>query len=186
MLLLGGPSGVGKSVVTAELARRCGVTTGEIDDIHSAVVRMTTPQQYPDLHRWNTDPAAPNAGPDQIVAWHLAACRALEPAVEAVIETHLDNGPRVIVEGDYLLPSCPGLHRPGVAAAFLVETDTQQIARNYAAREPEAGIQTGRAGISARLSAELLRQGASCGVPVVASRPWDDVADRVLAAVRGR
>ena len=54
VLLLGGPSGVGKTSVSYALARRFGVGLSEIDDLYIVAKQMTTPAQQPVLHRWDT------------------------------------------------------------------------------------------------------------------------------------
>jgi 2-phosphoglycerate kinase len=50
VLLLGGASGVGKSMMSYRLARRLGVNLTEIDDIQIALEAATRPEQLPLLH----------------------------------------------------------------------------------------------------------------------------------------
>ncbi|WP_344858298.1 hypothetical protein [Planomonospora alba] len=105
VLLLGGASGTGKSRVSYPLARRYGVALVELDDIVEALQAVTTPEQQPLLHYWNTHPEAAHLPPDEIVRLQIATCEALAPAVEAVVANHLETGTPVVIEGDYLLPS---------------------------------------------------------------------------------
>jgi 2-phosphoglycerate kinase len=58
VLLIGGASGVGKTQVSYRLAQHFGVGITEIDDFHVILERMTTPEQYPEVHLFPTDPEA--------------------------------------------------------------------------------------------------------------------------------
>ncbi|MDZ4720664.1 MAG: hypothetical protein SH847_19590 [Roseiflexaceae bacterium] len=44
VLILGGPSGVGKTSVSYRLARHFGIGITEIDDFQALLERMTTPE----------------------------------------------------------------------------------------------------------------------------------------------
>ncbi|MFC4326251.1 hypothetical protein ACFPC0_00085 [Streptomyces andamanensis] len=118
-----------------------------------------------------------------MVERQIAVAGALAPAVEAVVANHVDTGTPVIVEGDYVLP---GLARPGglVRAVFLHEDDEAQVRANYLRREPEAGPQGPRARVTVLYGRWLAAQARAAGVPVLAPRPWADLADRVVEAVR--
>src|SRR5471030_84036 len=50
VLLLGGPSGVGKTAVSYRLARYFGVGITEVDDFQVLLERMTTVEQQPAIH----------------------------------------------------------------------------------------------------------------------------------------
>ena len=90
----------------------------------------------------------------------------LQPVLDAVVADHLDTGTRIVVEGDYLLPSLAVGH-PGVRGAIVHEPDVEQLVRNYAIREPDAGRQRIRADVSAALGARLAAQAAAVNVPVI-------------------
>jgi 2-phosphoglycerate kinase len=185
VLLVGGPSGVGKTELTRALARRHDANVSEIDDIYATVRCVTSEATLPALHaRWD-----PGESAEQTVRRHLAVCRELAPAVEAVIGCHLDFGPRVIVEGDYLLPASANRGRYGgelagdrVRAVFLTD-DEPLIAANLQRREPAAGPQPGRARISHLLGEALRRECEIERVPVVRATPWGDLAGRVSSAL---
>ena len=179
IVLVCGASGTGKTAAAYQLAVRLGLALVELDDIVEALKAMTAPQQLPALHRWDTDPATRGISPDEIVALQMDVAAELLPAVDAVIDNHLDTGTPVVLEGDQLLP----LARPGVHAIVLHEPAEEQLIANYRSREPAAGDQIERAAVS-RLHGDLLiERAAATGVPVVAARPWADVVERVLAAL---
>ena len=129
VLLIGGPSGTGKSRLSYPLAHRFGVPIVEVDDIVEALPAMTTPEQQPALHHWLTHPEAAELPADEILQLHLAVAEALSPALAAVVANHLMTEP-VIIEGDYLVPafaaldSFRGVPANGqVASVFLHEPD---------------------------------------------------------------
>ncbi len=191
VLLIGGASGVGKSTVGRRLARELGFGVAEVDDLHTAVRSMTTPEQLPVLHHWHTSPAAASMSPQEMVDLHIAVSRLLLPAVRAVVEQHVEDGSPVVLEGDYLVPEVMDPHPawkagtlPRVRAVFLDEPDTDQVARNLYRREPDEGDQTGRARVT-QVFGRWLR--AECvGRPAVSIevRPLATVAARILSALR--
>src|SRR5215471_10652806 len=85
VLLLGGPSGTGKTAVSYRLARHFAIGITEVDDFQVLLERMTSPEQQPVLHFWRTHPA-----PDQLLAEEirdqvLQVGRVMAPGLEAVI-----------------------------------------------------------------------------------------------------
>ncbi|EOD63633.1 hypothetical protein H480_36038 [Amycolatopsis vancoresmycina DSM 44592] len=187
MLLLGGASGTGKSRVAYPLARRYGVPIVEVDDLVLAVQRMTTPEQQPLLHHWDTHPDAGRLPVSRVVELQAAIAEALQPALEAVIGNHLETDTPVVIEGDYLLPalaaqdSFDGQAAEGrVRAVFLHEPDPAQLVANYLEREPHEGEQRSRAEASARYGDWLAARAVEQGIPVVPARPWATTLSRAL------
>ena len=164
-----GASGAGKSRVARPLAARYGVPLAEADDIVTALHAITTPEQQPLVHFWDTHPESRHWPPERIAARHFDVANALRPAYAAVIADHVEFGAPVVFEGDYLLPELAGEAGPAVRAVVLDERDEDQITANYLRREPAAPRQRqrDRARVSALVSAELARRARSCGVPVV-------------------
>lgn len=184
VLLIGGPSGAGKTSVSYPVARRFGVALTEVDDMHITALHVTTPEQQPALHYWDTHPEAKEEPAEKILELFIEECRVLQRAIAAVIENHLESGTPVVLDGDYILPEilAGGRWNGRVRVVIVYETDEAVMVRNFAAREPNAGQQTRRAQVS-RLHGEWLR--AECeryGVPAVPARPWDTVVERVIAA----
>jgi len=182
--LVCGASGAGKSCVARPLAVRYGVPLAEADDIVTALQAITTPQQQPVLHFWETHPEFRSWAPEEIAARHFEVASALRPAYAAVIADHVEFAAPVVFEGDYLLPELAAEAGTAVRAVVLDEQDEDQIAANYLRREPGAQQQRDRARVSALVSAELARRARRCGVPVVPARPWSDGLDRVDKALR--
>jgi 2-phosphoglycerate kinase len=105
VLLLGGASGTGKTSVSYPLARHFGVGLTEVDDLQIAMKRITTPEQQPILHFWDTHREAFPWTPERILELHLEVARLMTPALAAVVDNHAEGGPPLVLEGDYLLPA---------------------------------------------------------------------------------
>jgi 2-phosphoglycerate kinase len=190
VLLVGGPSGTGKTQVSYPVARHFGVGITEVDDFQVMLERMTTPEQQPELHYWNTHPEAPSLPAEQILDHLLAIGRVMTPALEAVIANHLESNAPVVLEGDFILPELAArtqfMDEPNngrVRAVFLYEPDEAQLSRNYALREPSAGLQNKRARVSWLYGQWLKTETERFGIPLLPARPWDTVFKRVLETI---
>ncbi len=67
VLLIGGASGTGKTSVSYRLARHFGIGITEVDDFQQMLKVMTTPEQQPLIHYWDTHPEAAALPPEKIV-----------------------------------------------------------------------------------------------------------------------
>src|SRR5205809_7940066 len=104
VLLLGGPSGTGKTAVSYRLARHFGIGITEVDDFQVLLERMTTPEQQPVLHFWRTHPDPGTLTAEEIMWQGLEVAGAMTPALEAVIADHLDTKVPIVLEGDFIAP----------------------------------------------------------------------------------
>src|SRR5688572_31516862 len=93
VFLLGGASGVGKSQISARLAARWSVRLVEVDDFQAVLERVTTPHQYPEIHRWRLHPEEVLGLDDAAMLAHTCAFAAvMADALEPVIGSHLASG----------------------------------------------------------------------------------------------
>jgi hypothetical protein len=93
VLLIGGPSGIGKTTIAAQVARRLDVPWLMVDDLRLALMRSGL--AIPDNpHAEAFDPA------DGLIT----IGKAVTPAIEVVIENHVDQRIPVVIEGDGILP----------------------------------------------------------------------------------
>jgi 2-phosphoglycerate kinase len=190
VLLLGGPSGVGKTTVSYRLARHFDIGITEVDDFQALLERMTTAEQQPAIHFWRTHPAPEQLSADEIIQHLLEQGEAMRHGLEAVIANHLEASTPVVLEGDFIPPalaakaSFSGQANGGrVRGAFLFEPDEQQLVANYLSREPAAGPQVKRAHVSWLHGLWLRQEAERYGLPVVLSRPWDSILERLIAAL---
>ncbi|XVV07128.1 hypothetical protein ACQPW3_17780 [Actinosynnema sp. CA-248983] len=184
VLLIGGASGSGKSALSYPTARARGAALVEVDDLVVATQAVTTAAAQPALHYWRTTSDA-GLSADEVVEAQVALARALEPALAAVIENHLDTDLPLVLEGDYLLPEfCAKWTGPDVRAVVVHEPESAQLERNYLIREPSSGTQRKRAHDSAHFAAWLAAEAGRHGVPLLTARPWSTALDRLAAALR--
>ena len=124
--------------------------------------------------------------PDQIVELHRSVCRTLEPALEAVVANHVESGTPVILKGDYLLPATADAiiktfaTEARIRAVFVSESDERQLVENFRVREPGEGEQQGRAKVSALLNAQIEEACRSLSLPVLPTRPWENLLERAV------
>ncbi len=190
VLVLGGASGVGKTMVSYRLAHYFAAGLTEMDDFHIVLERLTTPAQQPALHFFRLHAAEVLRMDDEhMLARIRDTSAAMSGAMELVIGNHLAGGPPLVIEGDFLLPSLvlrpayDGIPAAGqVRGVFLYEDDEQQILRNYRARE--GTDQPHRARVSWYHSQWLRREAERLGLPALPARPWDTVLERVVAALQ--
>ena len=190
VLLLGGPSGTGKTAVSYRLAQHFGIGITEVDDFQVLLETMTTPEQQPVLHFWRTHPAPDQLSAEAIMEQGLRVREVMAPGLEAVIANHLESQTPVVLEGDFIHPALAaqttfaGLPTARqVRAVFLVEADERQLLENFARREPDDGPQVKRARVSWLYGQWLTHEAERYGLPVVAARPWDTLIDRILAVL---
>jgi len=156
-----------------------------VDDLRLALVRSGVP--VPDADAVGTFDA-----PGGLVALG----EAMTPAIEVVIENHVDQRIPVVIEGDGILPSL--FDRPlvraratgaRVRAVFLTEPDESVLLANFRARDGDPRLATWQdSAIPAHvhknyLYGEWLTQEARHrGLPAVPARPWDSLPERIIAA----
>jgi len=185
VLLLGGPSGVGKTSVSYRLAQHFRIGITEVDDFQVILERMTTPAEQPVLHYWRTHPEARHMPPEEIVKLNIAVGQVMAPALEAVISNHLESQAPVVLEGDFILPMVATLFSESqVRALFLYEESEEQLRQNFLQREPEQGLQEKRARVSWLYGQWLRQEAVRVGALALPTRPWHDLFERILAALK--
>ena len=112
----------------------------------------------------------------------------MTPAIEVVIENHVDRHNPVVIEGDGILPSL--FDRPSVRArrsnahiraVFLHEADEDALWATMRARNVGL-VSRAHARKNVRYGEWLKQEAEQRGLPTVPARPWDTLADRVLMA----
>jgi 2-phosphoglycerate kinase len=196
VVLVGGPSGTGKTMVAERVGLQFHVPWLQVDDLRLALQRsqVTLPRGTDALYFFLDHPDVSSLPPERLRDGLIAVGEVLFPALEVVIEHHVVTDKPLVIEGDGILPSLvarsavreyvAGGH---VRAVFLIEPDESAIRSNMLAR--------GR-GFEARTTDEqhievqarqlygqwLAEEAQRYGLPVLESRPWDTLVERVLAA----
>src|SRR5215211_7529396 len=98
VVVFGGASGVGKTMVSYRLAHHFAVGLTEMDDFQNVLERLTTPAQQPALHEFRLHTAAVLAMDDeQMLAHTRSVADAMSVAMELVIANHLATRAPVVL-----------------------------------------------------------------------------------------
>jgi 2-phosphoglycerate kinase len=195
VLLIGGHSGTGKTLVSRRLAHRYAVGLAEVDDFRLVLDRMNARDQPSALRALLKLVSSPEISAD-------VACDALSTiadtvsyALEIVVANHVATDTPTILEGDGITPAFAAQRvfanrdvEDTVRSVFLIEEDEEQLYHNGIARGrgfdllPRADQHR-----FIRLSwlyGQWLRQEAvSRNLPTVAPLPWDTLEDRIINAI---
>ncbi|HEX3270275.1 MAG TPA: hypothetical protein VHR15_06475 [Ktedonobacterales bacterium] len=202
VLLLGGASGVGKTVLADKLARHYGVSLLLVDDVRLALQQVTTPEQQPALHYFLSTPDVWRQPEDELVAGFVGVTTALAPALGKIMSHHLTDGEPLIIEGDGIAPSLVGERSPvlphipdavlmrDVRALFMDEPDESVIFANMRARGrgfermlPEE--QRANAHSAWRYGGWLREEAEKHHALVIPARPWETLFERALTLLEG-
>src|SRR5690348_6357702 len=88
VLLIGGHSGTGKTVVARTLARQWSLALTEVDDFRLVLQRVTTPAQQPALHAMLADLGDPGTPAEALCRDLIAVAEVMSTALEIVIANH--------------------------------------------------------------------------------------------------
>ena len=198
-LLIGGPSGTGKSTVAKQIGRQFGASWLHVDDLRLALqwshASLPTPEETAALYFFEETPDVLRLPAERLRDGLIGVGRALSPALEKVIDNHIAIAEPVVIEGDAILPSLftrPRLraHVTGghMQAIFVVEPEESAILANL--------LDRGR-GIAGYTDAELRTRARAYwlyghwlaeearrhGLPVQEPRPWPTLPDRIVDAI---
>ncbi len=196
VLLIGGASGTGKSLVAEALGKRLGVSWLQVDDVRMTLQYsgLLSAEQQPDLFYFLQHEDFHTHAPDLLLEKQIAVARLIAPAINHVIDHHVATAKPIILEGDGILPSLAATRRSDVVrAVILAEDDEDSLYGNMLARG--RGIESQEAsdkGVEEkrrdwirhtwRYNRWLEHEAKRYGVPVVLSRPWETLTERILRA----
>jgi 2-phosphoglycerate kinase len=193
VLLIGGISGSGKTTVAKQLGLRLGLPWLQVDDLRLALQwsQVTLPQRTKDLYFF-LGPNVWQLTPEHLCASLIAIGEVLSPAIEIVVENHLDTAAPIIIEGDAILPSLlirsalqKHMHNKQIHTVFLIESEEENIFTNI--QERGRGT-TERTEKELRTEARakwlygqwLAQEAQRLQLPILEARPWESLSDRIL------
>jgi 2-phosphoglycerate kinase len=194
ILLISGHSTSGKSTVAHKLGRHLAVPVLQADDIRLALQRATMPGQIDGLHFFRDPNAIRSADPDDLVTQLICIGEIVSDAIEAVIAHHVVTRTPIIIEGDGILPklvtqtACDDAQVAGrMRAVFVIEPDEARFKdacenRWPGVTESEDAWRWRR--LAWKYGQWLEQEARRLGLPVVASRPFESLVDRVAAALQ--
>jgi 2-phosphoglycerate kinase len=196
VLVLFGASGTGKSTAAAEIARRCGMTWMQVDDLRLAFQysRVALPERTDQLYAFMDDPdiwRRPIAVTRQAF---INVAELMVPAVRVVIDSHVVTEVPMVLEGDGILPALAEdpVIRPHVASGAVRfccvrasgehELLENMVARGRGMDVDDRAQHRAQAAANEAFGAWLAEESARLGIPVVASQPFGTLVERVLDA----
>jgi len=192
VLLIGGSSGVGKTVVARQLATHLALPLLLLDDIRLALQKATTDQTNPELHVFLNYRAEHWRDPESIYAAWITLGEAMVEPLRAIINHHIfvPSVGTIVIEGDGILPiaSTRCLESKEVCVVYIVEQDEQQLLHNLRSRgrgfndwgELE---QQSFAHASWRYGQWLAREASKLELPVIEAQPQETIFERLLSIV---
>lgn len=197
VLLIGGPSGTGKTIVARQLGLHFGISWLQVDDLRLALLRsqVTLPEKTDSLYLFQ-DHRAWQLTPEQFCQGLITMGEVMSPAIEVVAENHVDTAVPVVIEGDAILPSL--VARPSiqqrmqngqVQIVFLIEPDEDVLRASILARgrgiEQFSEAETTIEARAKWLYGQWLSQEAHrYGLAVLESRPWETLVERIVQAAK--
>ena len=191
VLLIGGSSGVGKTVVARELSKRLSISLLLLDDVRLAIQQVTSHATNPDLHVFLNYQEEQWRNAESICADWVRVGNAMLKPLEAIIHHHLivpDVGP-LIIEGNGILPGITGqfIEPKAVSTVFIVESDEGQLLRNLHSRgrgfnEWNSPEQEAFAHASWLYGQWLAREAKQLDLHVIETQPQQTLLERLLAS----
>jgi 2-phosphoglycerate kinase len=198
VLLIGGPSGVGKSTAARRIARQVGADWLQVDDLRLALqasrVSLPSPDDKRKLTFFLETPDVWRQPLARLREGYIGVGEAMSPAIAKVMSNHLALSDPMVLEGDGILPSLLVLPEVRdwdtgnqVRAVFVVEPDEDIILANMLARKrgmsrrPPEELDT-NARANWLFGQWLAGEAHRLDVPVVESRPLETLVDRILKA----
>ena len=190
VLLIGGSSGVGKTVVARELAHHLSLSLLLLDDVRLALQQATTSETNPELHVFLNYRTEQWRNPESIHADWITVGKAMLKPLTAIISHHIfvpDAG-AIMIEGDGILPMASDqfLEPKYVRTVFIVEENEKQLLHNLQSRgrgfnDGAQWEQENFAHASWLYGQWLAREARKLGLPVINAQPQPTILKRLLS-----
>jgi 2-phosphoglycerate kinase len=193
VILIGGPSGVGKSTLAKTVGQSLGMPWLAVDDLRLAVQALASARtsgiREQGLHFFERTPDVWTRPVDELRDAFIAIGRLLLPGIGIVARNHLAIGEPLIIEGDGILPEV--LADPDLAAAvragrlrtiFIVPTAPDIITRSMVDRRWSTDMTAAELATNVESKVAygtwLAREADRYGASVIAAVPRDTLFDR--------
>jgi 2-phosphoglycerate kinase len=185
VLLIGGSSGVGKSYLARQLAKKYEIPLTEIDDIRIAIRTVANRLEHPDLFTFVDHPDYLAEFTSEYFTQKLIDVGlSVWPALDVLLGKHIGLNERAIFEGDGIIPELLATrNREKIKAIFLYD-DLEQIKERQFKRNRNPNRSADRAEnnslFSYAYSEELRKQAESHGFTTIKASPVETLLERVV------
>lgn len=178
LVLIGGPSGVGKSRLAHQVALITQSSVAQIDDMQGALETLVPEDRLPEFYDHRN--AYRRTKRPEVIAeaiWNISTF--FGPAIERAIDNRIESGTSTVFEGDFIAPELAAKVRSkGVKSIFLID-DESSFRANFLEREGDE--QPFRASISSLHSERIRTSCTELGLPLVEARPFETLAVRACS-----
>jgi 2-phosphoglycerate kinase len=196
VLLLGGSSGTGKTVLAQQLAQRFGVGWIQVDDVRLALQSVTTVDTHAGLHFFRATLDVWQRSASELRDRLIEVGRLVSQGLVPIIEHHLETSYPLILEGDGILPELVGeLARRGcdttrIRAVFLFEPDETGLLSNMIERgrrfdQHADAEQRAQVRMNWLYGQWLKSEAERLGLPLLSTHPRDTLHARVTQTLAG-
>jgi len=201
IVLIGGATGVGKSMLATELAHRLGITRVISTDMVRQTMRaFFAPELMPAIHTSSFEAASAVRVPvpretDLHKVGFMEQCKAVSVGIEAIVERGIDEAQRMVVEGVHIVPGFldTSRWREALVLEFVLAVhDKARHRGHFTVREWETGgIRPLRRYIEyfaqiRRIQKYIVSRAEALGVPVVDNPTLEENVSQVLGTVLER
>lgn len=198
VLVILGPSGVGKSLAAQSIALAREQTWVQVDDLRLAIQASRTmlPAQIDRLSYFDQASGLWSQPVEQLREAIEDIARLMAPAVRIVIDSHIVTNVPMVIEGDGILPALAsdpvldGHVRAGrLSFCCVTPGSVEELLENMLARgrgidrTVSDGDKLRQAEMNAAYGRWLEAECARRKIPVVESRPFATLAQRIVSAV---
>ncbi|MAG33004.1 MAG: hypothetical protein CL908_19170 [Deltaproteobacteria bacterium] len=201
ILLLGGTSGVGKSSLALEVARRLSIARVlSTDSIRDVMRVMVSDDLVPTLHVSSFEahsrlPTEVREGHDPVVEGFLEQSRTISIGVRAAIDRSIIEGTNTAIDGVSLVPGAFGVtgwqDRAHVVFLLAADEDRESLHAHLVARAHGRGARASERYVRNfqeifSIQVHLLERAETFGIPVVDAQDLEVAAQEVVAHVVDR
>lgn len=195
VLLLGGTSGVGKSSLALEVARRLGIGRAvSTDSIRQMMRLMVSPELVPAIHGSSYDAFTklpPIAGrPATVIEGFEAQAAAVSVGVRALIQRTIEESTHLVIDGVSIVPGLTGSRAFGAQSHVICMMiasgdDGEGLRARFAARATGSSRRPADRYLEnfeaiLEIERHLIRSAREHGVPVIENRRFDDTVRAII------
>lgn len=201
ILLLGGTSGVGKSTLAIEVARRLSIARVlSTDSIRDVMRVMLSDDLVPTLHVSSFEAHSRlvtevREGEDPVIEGFIEQSRTVCVGVRAVIERAIAEGTNTVIDGVSLVPGFLDLQdwagRAHVYFLLAADENRESLHEHLVARAHGRGARASERYVRSfqeifRIQEDLLERAEAAGFPVVDVQDLESAAQEVVSHIVGR